>query len=689
MSGRAMTESFEDLLHCMICFETYRSPKMLACGHTFCQECLHGYYKTYQQQKRAQSGKLPCPTCRELTALPANGVAGLRNDFKVAKIEEMFRTVNIRKERGKAEGKVCDACKAQKKISQCKFYCSSCNMNYCKECIKKHNKNPVFKNHQVLSKGVTSSENVSCKVHKNEEGKFFCRTCEVVICTVCIMNEHDGHNVTEVEDLFNKHQEDVKNLQNVIDGKMVQLKRKSVELESLRTLNIQSCQQAEVRIKQRTKDMIGEIKAKEVELLDELRIKRDTKLETLSKEVDGVRFAVAKGSSLQDYASSTANRKSLRLIAVHDELVQRMRTMVEVDAYMDTDILSTVTFVPGKHNPDLGRIDEVRGTVDQLSKHPVVVAPPPMSPARSQTPNSSNGSGNGHENSPPHINRNISIIYTGGDTMRGLKLLLHVDRTGENMGELKDPLGVACLLNGDIAVAEWGNKRIQLFDSFGKTIRTFGAGNIGPQGIGVTLRGNLIISDANQKRLQVFTPSGNSIAKWGLGKFYAPCGVAISPNGNCIITDVAEHILSIYQGEKKLLKRIGSRGSGDNQFNNPLYVTTGLNNDIVVSDSDNHCIKIFDSHGHFKRKFGMEGSADGQLKYPRGVATDQDGNIIIVDRNNDRISMFSPNGRFIRHLLTRENKLRDPYAIAVSITGNLVVTESAANRAALKVYQMD
>ena len=34
---------FEELLQCMICFEQYRTPKMLKCGHTFCAECLEGY----------------------------------------------------------------------------------------------------------------------------------------------------------------------------------------------------------------------------------------------------------------------------------------------------------------------------------------------------------------------------------------------------------------------------------------------------------------------------------------------------------------------------------------------------------------------------------------------------------------------------------------------------------------------
>lgn len=96
--SEAVFWQIEELLNCMICFESFRSPKMLKCGHTFCTDCLQGYHATYEQQRRAVPGKLPCPTCRELTTLPPGGVAALRNDFKVQKIEDLFRTMNVRQQ---------------------------------------------------------------------------------------------------------------------------------------------------------------------------------------------------------------------------------------------------------------------------------------------------------------------------------------------------------------------------------------------------------------------------------------------------------------------------------------------------------------------------------------------------------------------------------------------------------------
>ncbi len=56
-----------------------------------------------------------------------------------------------------------------------------------------------------------------------------------------------------------------------------------------------------------------------------------------------------------------------------------------------------------------------------------------------------------------------------------------------------------------------------------------------------------MITDAQNKRVEIFTVTGNSLTRWGLGKFYGPCGVAVCPNGNIIVTDIAEHAVSIFQ----------------------------------------------------------------------------------------------------------------------------------------------
>ncbi len=49
--------------------------------------------------------------------------------------------------------------------------------------------------------------------------------------------------------MFRQHQEDIGKLQKTIEDKLKVLRDKGQELERLRSLNLQSCMQAEARIK--------------------------------------------------------------------------------------------------------------------------------------------------------------------------------------------------------------------------------------------------------------------------------------------------------------------------------------------------------------------------------------------------------------------------------------------------------
>ena len=65
-------------------------------------------------------------------------------------------------------------------------------------------------------------------------------------------------------------------------------------------------------------------------------------------------------------------------------------------------------------------------------------------------------------------------------------------------------------------------------------------------------------------------------------------------------------------------------------------------------DSDNDRIQKFTNTGTFIRKWGSFGSGNGQFEGPSGVAVDPSGNVFVADSGNDRIQKFTNTGKFIR-----------------------------------------
>jgi B-box zinc finger len=78
------------------------------------------------------------------------------------------------------------------------------------------------------------SDLLYCKKHAGEQGKYVCQSCQVVVCTACIVHEHADHDVAEMTSYLRQQQQDVSNLHNMVQSKNDQLKTRIQEIETLR-----------------------------------------------------------------------------------------------------------------------------------------------------------------------------------------------------------------------------------------------------------------------------------------------------------------------------------------------------------------------------------------------------------------------------------------------------------------------
>ncbi len=79
-----VVEPLMDMLTCSLCLETFTNPRALPCLHTFCLQCLKQFVST-----SGNSRTLKCPLCNELHPIPADGVEGFRQDFRIKNLVEL------------------------------------------------------------------------------------------------------------------------------------------------------------------------------------------------------------------------------------------------------------------------------------------------------------------------------------------------------------------------------------------------------------------------------------------------------------------------------------------------------------------------------------------------------------------------------------------------------------------------
>ena len=224
-----------------------------------------------------------------------------------------------------------------------------------------------------------------------------------------------------------------------------------------------------------------------------------------------------------------------------------------------------------------------------------------------------------------------------------------------NHDELLNSYGITIDSNGNIYVCDWMKNEIQIFDSKGKLISSFGTkgnGQFDPMGITINSKGNIIVGDYGNHRIQIFDSKGRYISTFGSegnenGQFNYPEGICVGMSDRIYVCDGSNNRIQIFDSQGKFISTFGSEGEENGQFEGPIGITINSQGNIIVSDKKNHRIQIFDSQGNFLSKFGSEGNENGQFMNPHGICVDMNDNIFVCDYANDRIQIFGPQGEYM------------------------------------------
>eukprot|EP00058_Branchiostoma_floridae_P012614 XP_002598102.1 hypothetical protein BRAFLDRAFT_85680 [Branchiostoma floridae] len=136
--GKGHHHDFKEELSCCICLELFTRPKVLPCGHIFCQGCL--------QNLTRSGGAFKCPICRQQVRLPHHGVSCLPDSHNIANMCEKLRQNSSSEE----------------------------------------------------TREQPQSGN-RCSFHPSEMIKVFCKQCQIPVCDHCLNEAHDDHHIATIK----------------------------------------------------------------------------------------------------------------------------------------------------------------------------------------------------------------------------------------------------------------------------------------------------------------------------------------------------------------------------------------------------------------------------------------------------------------------------------------------------------
>ena len=214
----------ERLLECSICLTTFDEPRTLHCLHSFCKQCLEKFVADKSDDD------LRCPVCRCKFTLNERGVAGMtRNHF----ICNMVDVVLVQQQRKCIP---CSHCQ-ESAVGRC----VTCELFMCEKCFKPHNDWVGNRDHVVLSmEELTRPENYSkikerskCSQHPKKKFKYYCETCDELICRHCMDFTHEKqHKLLPLEEAAESKREDLKKKCEVLETAVSKGNREKEELRS-------------------------------------------------------------------------------------------------------------------------------------------------------------------------------------------------------------------------------------------------------------------------------------------------------------------------------------------------------------------------------------------------------------------------------------------------------------------------
>ena len=670
----------EQEVTCGICHDRYQEPKLLPCCHYYCKQCIQTLSSRYQPNQ-----PFPCPDCREPTLLLGNDPDRLPTAFFINRMKELHS--RMEKAHGKLEAP-CEMCFHGKATA----FCRQCVNFICDECVRSHQRLRVFAGHVVstleeLKQGgvkelsVVDTPAQKCPDH-DEPLKIFCFGCKRLICRDCVIFDHRDHSsefvkkaAPETRKKLAEHLSPLKNLLPDLSTAVNQVRATKQEIQAEGKLV-----EKQVNAKfQELHDILEQCKARVLKRAHDIG---ERKMEKLTVQEKGLDLSVGCVQSLVDFVErSLENASDEELITMQEQVVSRIDAEV-VKRGKEADSADPV------EKADFGVEVFVSEDLNKLCENNVVVY--------EDTPVVS---GEGIKSAEVDKSAKLSLFCPSTQqkppviqaTLESL-----VDQTSlqleavpvkkevysiEYIPKVRGRHHLLISVDGRPITGSPFSVSVRIPPTrLDKPVRKIQG--IEPWFLTVNSLNEVIVSD-NDRDVVIMNKQGErlrNISKTQHGFDYVS-GVAVDKDDNIFVSDNGNHCVYKFNKNGELLERVGKRGSGPGEFNNPRGVAVA-GDCVFVCDCDNHRIQVLTRELQPVKQFGSRGSGDGHLYYPDSIAVDSEGMLYVSDYNNHRVQVFTGNGEFVYSFGKKgsgQGKLNGPLGVCVDAS-YVYVADNSNNR---------
>ena len=715
MDVQQLFKSLRKEAECPLCLETVKDPKTLPCLHSFCLVCLdkHANYARRQLQTA-----IKCPVCQASFQISEEDTfSGLPASFHLNRLVDLLALTD-----GGPESQQCGSCEENNTATH---YCFECQSFLCTTCFKAHQRFKATRGHKNISVDNLQADDVeklirrpvmcSEQYHQDQPLEYYCKDCNVCTCIKCSVVSHNHHTMVDMQKAADEQKMQIDEALKKVKAEVVILENEMKDQTELMNKNKTQISAAREKMNETVDDcirLLTEHKASMNAKFDEINQAHQkahaTHLENFQLAVAQLKSSLEQGENILERNINAEILQTKPVIigrcedllnAKKPEIYKPPRVYYAVEQKLDisgrvvvshTDPSSTLVkcwqekveeqnktyfFIITRdseqrlcyNEDDCIKCDIRTSTGDSFETADLKIK--------------DNEAGSYMVEYTPHTGLYELKIEVNGQPLDGspwsvqviphqYQLKFSFGSNGSGPGQFDGPYDIAVdKKTGIVAVSDYENKRIQLFDSDGRYLREIGL-RAYCSSLDFTESGDIIaVTPGDVHKISLFSEEGQFVKHIDSEHLKFPFHISTDDDDDITVCDQMSNEVTVISSDGTgLVTRIAASQHDQSMKYAIYHEETGC---FFVSDSKTDCVKVFDANGNFLYDIGR-----GRLSYPVGLAIDKCNNLIVCDTRNQRLVIFTTEGDYLTEI---EQCFHTPYFVAVSEDGDVLVTDYEKN----------